>query len=251
MNDLVSIITPNYNGSAYIVETIESVLAQSYQNWEMLIVDDHSSDNSLDIVNSYQDSRIKILKNDKKGAASARNVALRAAKGRYIAFLDNDDLWLPEKLEKQLKFMQEGNLALSYTHYQRFNDAGENLGLHQPQELNLNYQRLLKGCPIGCLTVIYDKDKVGDVLMPEVKMRNDYALWLKILKQGHIATLMPEVLAKYRVRAGSLSGNKLKAAMYQFKLLFEVENLGLLKTCYYFSFYALENVMRRLMFKLK
>lgn len=250
----VSIIMPNYNGAFYMSQSIQSVLDQIYQDWELLIVDDHSTDDSVKVIESFaeKDARIQLLFNKKgsKGAASARNVALKQAKGKYIAFLDNDDIWLKNKLSHQVSVMEQEQMAFSYSWYERFNDKGASLGLHCPEKTEISYNDLIKTNPMGCLTVMYDREQVGLVLMPEVKMRNDYALWLKILKKGFKAQLIPQVLAKYRVRRDSLSGNKLKAAAYQFYFLWKIEGLGFFKTVYCTQFYVVENIMRRLKFML-
>lgn len=251
MENLVSIIMPNFNGEAYIAQSIQSVLDQGYKDWELLIVDDNSSDNSLEIIKSFADSRIKIFKNDAKGAASARNLAMREAKGKYIAFLDNDDLWRTDKLSKQIAYMKVKNLAFTYSYYQRFNDAGENLGLHKPAKEVVSYTDILKSNPIGCVTVVYDREKIGEIQIPHIKMRNDYAIWLKILKQGHKADLIKEVLADYRIRTNSLSSNKVKAAIYQFYFLWKIEKLGFMKALYYFCHYAFGNVFKRIGFIVK
>ncbi len=181
----VSIITPSFMSEKFIAQTIKSVLSQSYKYWEMIIVDDISPDNSNKIIESYcnRDNRIKLIKLDKNsGPAIARNTAIKNANGRYIAFLDADDLWEANKLEKQIKFMKEKDCALSYSYYKTMSENGDLLEKVLAPPLKLSYDDLLKTNYIGCLTAIYDTKKVGKVYMPLIKKRQDYGLWLKILK---------------------------------------------------------------------
>ncbi len=225
-SQLVSIIMPLYNCEKYIAETINSVLLQTYTNWELLIVDDCSTDNSVEIVKEFaqKDARIKLYEFEQNvGVATARNKAIELSKGRYIAFLDSDDIWLPEKLVKQIAFMEETNTALSYTAY-------------TPN--GLTYNDLLKTCSIGCSTVMYDTNSIGKVYMPNVKKRQDYALWLHILRKTHKSEGLVSCLVKYRKYSDSLSSNKWSASRYQWQIYREVEKLSWLKSCYYFVHYA-------------
>lgn len=244
--ELVTIITANYNAQQFIEETIDSVLAQSYQNWEMIIVDDCSSDLSIDIIKDYmqKDSRIKLIQlTENSGPAVARNRAIKDANGRYIAFLDSDDLWLPLKLEKQLAFMQKNNVTFSYTSYNLINDDGIALGQFNVPDKQ-SYNNLLKTCPIGCLTVIYDTSSLGKVSMPLILKRQDYGLWLKILKKIDYAYGIAEILAVYRVRSNSVSSNKVKAATYQWKIYREIEKMNIFKSCYYFLHYTFNGLKK-------
>ena len=177
MNDLVSIIMPNYNSAKYVKATIESVLAQTYTNWELLFVDDCSTDNSLEIVRAFNDDRIRILQNEKNsGAAISRNYALREAKGRWIAFLDSDDIWKETKLTQHIAFMQKGDIAFSFTDYSVINDDNDILTNFKPKKDIYDYKAILKHCAIGCSTVIYDKNKLDTVYMPEDAIkREDFA----------------------------------------------------------------------------
>ena len=243
---LVSIITPLYNCSTFLESTIRSIIAQSYIDWELVLVDDCSQDNSLDIANDYvaQDSRIKLIKLTKNsGAAVARNIAIEEASGRFIAFLDSDDLWHPQKLEKQINFMLENNYAFSYTAYEKINEEGkvfEYVGApHQ-----LSYKQLLKTNEIGCLTVIYDTKHLGKVYMPTETKREDYATWLSILKKTDYAYGMPEILGQYRVYANQSSAKKGKMAKENWKLYRNIENLSVIKSVYYFGHYAIRGVLR-------
>lgn len=244
--ELVSIVTPTYNAENYLKYTIESVLSQTYQNWEMLIVDDCSTDNTVAIIKSYieKDNRITLIELDKNsGAAVARNTAIEKASGRYIAFLDSDDRWLPNKLEKQIGFMQNNNYAFTYTAYEKINESGEyagNVGIPD----KVNYADLLKVCSIGCLTAVYDTKALGKIYMPLIRKRQDLGLWLKILKQIPYAYGLNEVLAQYQLRSDSISANKKEAAKFTWKLYREVEQLSIIKAGYYFSFYAINGVLR-------
>ncbi|ACM93540.1 teichuronic acid biosynthesis [Nautilia profundicola AmH] len=240
MHDLVSIITPSYNSEKFISKTIVSVLNQTYRNLEMIIVDDCSPDNSNEIIEEYikKDKRIKLIKLDKNsGPAVARNTAIKEAKGRYIAFLDADDLWIPEKLERQINFMKENDLSFTYSAYDLIDENDNNIGDFIPPK-EIDYKSLLKTNPIGCLTAIYDAKKLGKIYMPNILKRQDYGLWLKILKQIESTKGMQEKLAIYRIRKNSVSSNKLKAAKYQWKIYREVEKLNIFQSIYYFLNYA-------------
>jgi teichuronic acid biosynthesis glycosyltransferase TuaG len=248
MNNIVSIITPSYNSEKFIRDTIESVLFQTYKNWEMIIVDDVSPDNSNEIIEKYskKDSRIKLIKLEKNsGPAVARNRAIQEAKGRYIAFLDADDLWKPEKLEKQIKFMEEKNCALSYSTYETMSEEGvlQNKYINPP--LKISYKDLLKSNYIGCLTAIYDTQKIGKVYMPNISKRQDYGLWLKILRKTHFAYGMDESLAVYRIRSNSVSSNKFKLLKFNYKLFKEHEGFSTLKSLYYLGWNVLVKVLKR------
>lgn len=218
MNELVSIITPSFNTAKYISETIQSVLDQTYTNWEMIIVDDASTDDTDMIVASFNDDRIRYFKHKiNMGAAVCRNEAIKAAKGRFIAFLDSDDYWHPEKLEKQIAFMEKENSAFSYTYYTEVDDDGNFLNKIIKGPKKITKRQMFDYCWPGCLTVIYDKTVVGDVSIPTLKKRNDYALWLKICKKS-VCKLLPETLACYRIRTGSLS-NKGYAHLIKYQYL--------------------------------
>lgn len=246
MNNLVSIITPSFNSSNFIKKTIESVINQSYNNWELIIVDDCSSDDSCLIINEFVqlDPRIKLIKLEKNsGAAVARNMGIDAANGRFIAFLDSDDTWLPEKLSEQVSFMIKNDYVLTYTQYHQVDENG-NLLKHLNFPLKVNYHELLKTCVIGCLTVMYDTDKIGKIYFPLIRKRQDFALWLKILKIVPYAYCLPLDLASYTVRKDSISSNKLKAAQYNWYLYRNIEELNFFKSLYYFSHYAIRGIIR-------
>lgn len=239
---MVSIITPCYNSSAFIRQTIESVLNQSYSNWELIIIDDCSNDNSESIILKYVklDSRIKYLKTDKSSGSPVepRNIGIKNAIGRYIAFLDSDDLWLSTKLEEQLKLFDNKYVAVVYSNYEKINEDGKRESRIVIATEETNYKSLLKSNVIGNLTGIYDTSKVGKVYCSNIK-HEDYVLWLSILKKGFIAKNTNTVTALYRVRNNSVSSNKLKALTWQWNILRNVEKLPLYKSIYYYAYYAI------------
>ncbi len=219
----VSIIMPNYNCEKFIEETLNSVLAQTYRNWEILIVDDCSTDNSVSIIKSYcdKDERIRLFVNDtNSGAAASRNRALREASGKWIAFLDSDDLWLPEKLEKQLTFMVSNGYKFSFTKYRQIDEKSVRLGktVIGPAKISKKQMKYCC-CYLGCLTVMYDSETVGLVQIDEsIKKRNDDAMWIKVRRFAD-AYYLDELLAEYRVRKGSLSHQgKLQLVKYHYRL---------------------------------
>lgn len=242
---LVSIITPLYNSEKYIEETIESLLNQTYKNWEMLIVDDCSKDNGVEIVNEYvlKDKRIKLFRNEKnEGVSFARNKALDLAQGKYIAFLDSDDLWKKEKLEKQISFMEKNNIDLSYTGYEKINMDGSLRGEIKVPE-KLDYKELLKNCLIGFLTAIYLKEKFKIYKFKKTKAE-DYIFWLEILKQVDYAYGIQESLAYYRVSNNSRSSNKLDIVRFHWKIYREYEKLNFFKAVYYYFIYIKRGIKR-------
>jgi len=245
----VSIITPVYNAEKFLEETIESVLNQTYEDFEYLLIDDCSTDRSPSIVKEYakRHSRIKYIKlEENSGAAVARNTGLENAKGRFIAFIDSDDKWYPEKLEKQLSFMKNDHKAFTYTKYERISEAdGEVLGAPDfPKKLD--YSGLLKNTAIACSTVVINRQVIGDFRMPLVRKGQDTATWLKILRTHEYAYLVDEVLNQYRAREGSLSSNKLDALKRTWNTYRNIEKLPLHKAIYYFIFYVWNAVERRL-----
>ncbi|UZD23039.1 glycosyltransferase family 2 protein [Algoriphagus halophytocola] len=249
---LVSIITPVHNAYSHIEDTIQSVLNQTFSDWELILVDDYSTDRGMHILNKYEqlDSRIHIYENSYNlGAALSRNRGIEKAQGRYIAFLDSDDLWEPTKLEEQVKFMQDNNYAFTFTGYHKFRET-EIIGEHEVPA-KVTHEELLKTCSIGCLTAMYDTDQLGKVYMPEISKRQDFALWLKILKEIPYAYAIQKPLAKYRLRGDSISGNKLKAAKYQWRVYREFEHLNFFQSCYYFSHYAVFGVLKTYLHKAK
>lgn len=235
MNDfgLVSIITPTYNCGRFIAETIESVLSQTYGNWEMLIVDDCSSDETRKAVEGYKDDRIKYHCLDKNsGAAIARNTALKMAKGRWIAFLDSDDLWKPEKLERQLKFMTDNDYSLSYHEYSEIDEEDNELGVIVSGKRKVNKWQMYCCCWPGCLSVMYDVDKIGLIQIEDIKKNNDIAMWLKVIKKAN-CHLLKENLAQYRRRKGSITPPGIMTRVkWHYKLFREAEKMDPLSSCF-------------------
>lgn len=236
---------PNYNGEKYISEAIESVLAQTYQNWELLVVDDCSLDHSVEIANGFHDERIRIFTMKKNGgAAAARNQAIKEAKGRWIAFLDSDDLWKPGKLEMQIKYMENNGISFSYMDYEVILDDIV-ISRYEPRLDVCRYGDVLKHNQIGCLTAVYDSEKLGKVFMPvDAVKREDVACWLKILKSGREAYRVPGCLAQYRVHSNSVSSNKLKMVKYQWQVYVKVEKLNIFRAAYYITHWAVLGFLR-------
>lgn len=224
MSDLVSIIMPTYKCGRFICKSIESVKAQTYQNWELIIVDDCSGDGTVDLVLEYKklDDRIRIFQNaTNSGAAVTRNTALRNAKGRWIAFLDSDDLWEPSKLEKQIKFMEENNYAFSYHEYVEIDEQDKELGVYVSGKKRVNKFDMFACCWPGCLSVMYDASKIGLVQINDIKKNNDTALWLKVVQKAD-CYLLKECLGKYRRRANSITPKPLWQRIWAHYPLFRV-----------------------------
>lgn len=249
MNNLVSIITPSYKSSNFISLTIDSVLAQTYKNWEMIVVDDFSPDNSNELIEKYcqKDNRIKLIKLERNlGAAEARNKALEYSSGRYIAFLDSDDIWYDTKLEKQILFMQNNHYPISYTSYELIDELGKAKNHVIEAVDNLNLHEYLKNTIIGFSTSIIDRKLINDeIKFLNIRMRQDTNLWINLLKNGYSAHGLTEVLVKYRVHSNSISANKIKAAKQVWNLYFNIHKFGLLKSLYYFIFYAYNALKKR------
>lgn len=224
---LVSIITPTYNCGKFIAETIESVLAQTYTHWEMIIVDDCSTDNTKDVVDQYSDPRIHYhCLEQNSGAAEARNTALRMAKGRWIAFLDSDDLWLPEKLERQLSFMVNNDYAFTYHPYNEIDEESNEIGVHVSGKRTVRRWEMYACCWPGCLAVMYDASKIGLIQIENVKKNNDTALWLKAIRKSP-CYLLDENLALYRRRKGSITPPGIRAKIgWHYKLFRQAEKMN-------------------------
>ena len=249
MNSLVSIITPCYNSGQFIGETIESVLSQSYQNWEMIIVDDCSTDISSQIIRKYAacDSRIKYLKTAVPSGSPTlpRNIGIKNAAGRFIAFLDSDDIWLPTKLSEQIKLFDDESVAIVYANYEKVNEKGDRNNRIIIAPFCVSYRNLLKGNVIGCLTAIFDVQKVGKVFFQKVG-HEDFVMWLSILKKGFVARNTNTVLALYRVQNTSLSSNKLTALSWTWNIYRNIENLPWYSSCFYFLHYAFRSGLKYL-----
>ena len=240
----VSIIMPNYNCEKFIEETISSVLAQTYENWELLIVDDCSTDSSVEIIKNYckNDDRIKLFINEENsGAAASRNWALREATGKWIAFLDSDDLWKPQKLERQINFMIKNGYHFSYTNYSEIDINGKPNGVIVTGPKKITKTGFFNYCWPGCLTVMYDVEKVGLIQIADIKKNNDYAMWLKVCRKAN-CYLLDENLAFYRKgRSGSISSHSIKKLIFwHYKLFREAEKQNVIMSIF--------NTMRNMLF---
>lgn len=251
VDNLVSVIVPVYNAEDFMRETLDSILSQTYRDIEIICIDDMSKDSSRDIINDYAkkyDNVVPLLLEENGGVANARNKGIEKARGRYIAFLDSDDIWLEDKIEKQIKFMNENNYSFTFTGY-RFIDSESNLlNTVVKAKKELSYNDLLKHNAISCLTVVIDRYDIDEIHMPKIH-HEDYACWLSILKKGKKAYGLNEVLAKYRTRQNSLSGNKIKAASWTWNILRNEEKLNIFKSMYCFSYYAVVNVFKHFISK--
>lgn len=234
MQGLVSIITPTYISEDFISETINSIISQTYTNWELLITDDCSDDNTVEIVKKFikRDNRIKLFElKENSGAGVARNNSIKHAKGRYIAFCDSDDKWLPNKLKIQLEFMESENLYFTYSSYYRILEDGKRRGV-VTAPLFLTYSMLLRNNYVGCLTAIYNCDKLGKIYMSEIRKRQDWTLWLKILNHIQYTKGVAEPLALYRIRPNSISSNKLSLLKTTYKIYRKELNMGEIRSIY-------------------
>lgn len=223
-NEMVSIIMPTYKCGRFIERSIKSVQSQVYQNWELIIVDDCSKDGTVDIVLNIakKDKRISIYQNNSNsGAAVSRNTALRHAKGRWIAFLDSDDLWAPDKLEKQIRFMEENDYAFSYHEYVEIDEEDKELGVYVSGKEHVGKWDMYSCCWPGCLSVMYDASKIGLIQINDVKKNNDTAMWLKVIKKAD-SHLLKENLGKYRRRANSITPKPIWQRIWAHYPLFRV-----------------------------
>ena len=247
---LVSIITPTWNCAHFICETIHSIQAQTYQNWELIISDDCSTDNSYKVVEPFlEDPRIHYICNEKNsGAAITRNNALKVAKGRWIAFLDSDDLWLPEKLEHQLKFMVENGYAFSYHEYTEMSEDGRDLGVYVSGKKHVNKFDMFACCWPGCLSVMYDAEKVGLIQIRDVKKNNDSAMWLKVIRKTD-CYLLKENLARYRRRKGSITPPSIKDRIgWHYKLFHDAEQMNPVAATFWMCMNVVGNSFKKLFY---
>ena len=247
---LVSIVTPTFNAAEFIEETYESIVGQTLHDWEWLPVDDGSTDDTPRLLGEMakRDARVRpIYMSGNRGPAVARNSAIESARGELLAFLDSDDLWLPEKLSNQLKFMRERNAQFSFTAYAPFHGDPSRpkaaIDLRCPDEVSYRGM-LLKRATLGCSTVMLTRHVVGARRMPLYRSGQDYAFWLQILRSGVNAHRLAQVLALYRVRPGSVSRNKLKKAARQWQIYREAESLGFARSAFCFSQYAFRAMFR-------
>ncbi|MCQ2522747.1 MAG: glycosyltransferase [Lachnospiraceae bacterium] len=248
MEELVSIIVPVYNAENYIKETIESVLSQTFEDFELILVDDISTDNSVAVIESFNDKRVRLHKVDKnQGAYAARNKGLELAKGRYIAFLDADDKWDKEKLQKEMDFMKKNDAAFVFTGYEFADSKGNGLGKIVKVPKTITYKQALHNTTIFTSTVLIDRDKVSDdlITMPNIKSE-DTATWWNILKAGFIGYGLDENLVMYRRTGNSLSANKFVALKRIWDLYMQIGHLSVFSACYHFCLWAILAVKRRI-----
>lgn len=248
MEEKISIVVPVYNAEKYIAETIDSVLAQTEENFELLLVNDCSKDRSVEIINNYADPRIRLIEQPKnKGAYAARNRGVEEAKGRYIAFLDSDDLWEPCKLEHELAYMKKKNAGFVFTGYEFADCDGKPTGAIVRVKEKMFLKDAFKNTTIFTSTVLIDRTKVPSelIMMPNIASE-DTATWWRIMMAGNVAYGLDENLVRYRRNKGSLSSNKLKAVARIWRLYREIAGLSVVKSCYYFCFWAVTAVLRRI-----
>lgn len=252
VDERISVITPVYNAEKYILETISCVTAQTYTDWELLLVEDCSSDGTVECITRYmkerRDPRLRLIRQPRNmGAARARNRGLQEAKGRYIAYLDADDLWEPEKLEREYCFLREKDAAFVFTGYEFADEQGRGTGkvVHVPE--TLNYRQALSNTTIFTTTVMFDTQKIArdQLTMPEMKSE-DTALWFRVLRSGYTAYGLDENLVKYRRAGKSLSSNKLEAVRRIWNLYRRAEGLSMPRSLYHFCFWAVRAVKRRI-----
>lgn len=250
MNEaLVSIITPVYNAERFLGDTIKSIQNQTYKNWELVLVDDCSKDGSADMIKEFQanDDRIRYIKLEKNsGASVSRNTGIKNAKGRFIAFVDSDDIWQPEKLKIQIEYMLENKLGFTFTSYRYMKEDGRLTKKVAKAPKKINYRGLLKNTIIGCSTVVIDKEIVGEFSMPLVRRGQDTATWLQILKTQDYAYGIEKDLVNYRLVGDSLSSNKIKALKRTWNTYRNVEKLSVLQSSYVFCFYVINAIRKRL-----
>jgi teichuronic acid biosynthesis glycosyltransferase TuaG len=246
---LISIITPVYNAESFITDTIDSVLTQTYQDWEYILVDDCSTDNSVELIRTKyaDDSRIKVVCSPCNGGAGvARNLGLDNASGDLIAFLDADDLWQPDKLTKQLVFMQKHNSAIVHTSYAFINESGKSMPGRVDVSERVNLRSYMRNTEIGMSTSLINKDIVGDFRLHTMRTRQDTRLWLTLLSEGHEAHGLNEDLVLYRVRKGQISGNKVVIAWRTLKLYLSITNVPLAERLINYCYYAFNGIFKRL-----
>lgn len=244
---VVSIITPLYNNADYIGLTIESVQSQSFSDWEMIIIDDGSTDNSVQIVNHYaeKDNRLRLLTQEHQGSAAARNRGIRAAQGRYICLLDSDDIWAADFLKSQLQLLQMTDSTIVCAGHNRIDENGNECLQPFIPPLQATYEDLLKTCSISCLTAVYDTAPFGKFYLKEnFALRDDYVLWLQIVKKAGVVYGNRRVLASYRMAASRKSAHKIKTIMPQWRVYRQVEQIGFFKSIYYLLCWAMNGIKK-------
>lgn len=243
---MVSVIMPAYNSAAFILEAIDSVLQQSYPHWELIIIDDASSDSTAVLVEELvaKEPRISLIKNKINiGPGESRNAGIQAAKGDLIAFLDSDDLWLPEKLEVQIKFMQKNKLVMCFSSYLLMDENGKRNSRWVEALPELTYSKLLKSNYVGNLTALYDARRTGKIYAPKMRKRQDWGLWLSILKKSGPTRGIKEPLAIYRIRKESLSRNKYSLLYHNYKIYRKFLGFGRLKSGFFMGRFLWEHFM--------
>lgn len=241
----VSIIMPAYNCERFIRRAIASIQSQTYKDWELLITNDCSSDSTVDIITSImaEDDRIKLFHNPKQsGAAASRNRSVKNASGKYIAFLDSDDVWVSEKLKKQIAFMEKNNYYFTCTSYDKIDENDNKLGITIPS-ISVDYEGLLRRCP-GNSTVIYNSKKLGKFLVPLIKKRNDYLMWMQVIKKAKRITGLDEVLSSHRIVSNSISSKKITLVKYHWIVYRKYEKLSVVKSAYLCLFWIAKTVFK-------
>ncbi len=241
----VSIITPSYNSSQYLEETITSVLSQTFQDWEWLITDDASNDNSVEIISRYSDPRIKLTIAEKNGGAGkARNLSLEKANGKFITFLDADDFWEPDFLQEMVTFMKKENAELAYSNYSRCDEQLKPQIEDFKADKEVTFSNLLKTCRLSLLSSMYDSSRVGKEYFPVGSKREDHVMWLNLLKKIPVGKPLPKTMAKYRMHGASVSRNKKNIVKDQYLVYKEYMKFSTVKSLYYTANWALNGFMK-------
>jgi glycosyltransferase involved in cell wall biosynthesis len=246
MENLVSIITPTFNSEPFIIQTIQSVQNQTHTNWEMIIVDDCSTDNTASLVyeETKHDSRIKFFQlKSNSGAGVARNYAINRAKGKYVAFLDSDDLWKPEKLHRQISFLNDKKLPFTFSFYDCIDEQGKKLNRRIETPLELTYRQLFFCNYVGNLTGIYDTEYFGKIPINSIRKRQDWMMWLTILKKLRKAHVVPESLAFYRIRKESISASKIDLIKYNFKIYRKFHQINFLGSVFCMTIFLFTQII--------
>lgn len=244
--DLVSIIMPAYNCEDFIEDSIKSIQSQYYNRWELIVINDCSIDRTESIVSELMinDDRIKLINLEKNsGAAIARNTGIKYAKGQYIAFLDSDDLWFPHKLAVQISTMKENNFSFTCTSYNKIDQEGKSLNRIIKSKPKSSYNNLLHTCP-GNSTVVYDAQALGKFFIDNIKKRNDYVMWLKVIKEANYLYGIDEVLSSHRIRTDSISSNKFSLVHYHWIVYRDIEELSFFRSIYLVCFWIIVTVLK-------
>jgi teichuronic acid biosynthesis glycosyltransferase TuaG len=247
MKPLVSVITPAHNAATVLLEATKAVGEQTLASVEHIVIDDGSTDGTAELLQELGRGipRLRYLHQRRQGAGMARNLGIEAAEGRYIAFLDSDDLWLPRKLESQVRFMEERQCSFSYGDYQVCDRSSDSLGRTFRTPNELSYRDLLRGCPIGCLTAAYNQEALGKAYMPRVARGQDWALWLSLTRNGTLAMRYPGTEAVYHRGRGSLSANKLSKSLDMYWIYRRQEGIGALRTLGYLTSFSMHSLKKR------